>query len=110
MSMNNSIRRSALVAAGSAAVAIAIATVGAFVIPLPDRDPVEFLYYVMLLIGLPVGTLLTLALRETLGTSGLWNHVVVAAVFAVLNWTLIGILYGALRRWLTLRDGGVGPR
>jgi hypothetical protein len=110
MPMNDPVRRSALVAAGSAVVAIAIATVGAFVIPLPDRDPVEFLYYVMLLIGLPVGTLITLALREALGTSGLWSHVVVAAVFAVLNWTLIGILYGALRRWITMRDRAAGPR
>lgn len=110
MPMNDPVRRSALVAAGSAVVAIAIATVGAFLIPLPDRDPVEFLYYVMLLIGLPVGTLLTLALREALGTSGLWSHVVVGAAFAVLNWTLIGILYGVLRRWITKRDAAVGPR
>jgi ABC-type uncharacterized transport system YnjBCD permease subunit len=108
--MSNPVRRSALVAAGSAVVAIVIAIVGAFVIPMPDRDPVEFLYYVMLLVGLPAGTLLTLVLRDVLGTSGLWNHVVVGAVFAVLNWTLIGILYGALRRWLTTRDAAAGRR
>ena len=95
--------RSALVAATSALVAIAIATVGAFLIPMPDRDPVEFLYYVMLLIGLPIGTLLTLAFREALGSGALWNHVITAAVFAVLNWTLIGILYGVLRQWITRR-------
>lgn len=96
----NPILRSALVAAVSAIVAILLASAGAFVIPMPDRDPVEFLYYVMLLIGLPVGTLLTLALRETLGTVGLWNHVVTAAAFAVLNWALVGILYGIFRQWV----------
>jgi hypothetical protein len=110
MAMNNPVRRSAQVAAGSAVIAIAIAAVGAFVIPMADRDPVEFLYYVMLLIGLPVGTVLTLAFRESLGTTGLWNHVAVAAAFAVLNWTLIGILYGVLRRWITNRDAAAGPR
>lgn len=96
----NPVLRSALVATASAVVAVVLATVGTFVIPLPDRDLVEFLYYVMLLIGLPVGTLLTLALRETLGTAGLWSHVVIAATFAVLNWALVGILYGIFRRWI----------
>lgn len=98
--MTNPVPRSALVAAASAIVAIVLATVGAFVIPMPERDPVEFLYYVMLLIGLPAGTLLTLAFRETLGTAGLWNHVVIAATFAVLNWALVGILYGIFRQWI----------
>lgn len=98
--MTNPVLRSALVAAVSAVVAIVLATVGTFVIPMPDRDPVEFLYYVMLLIGLPVGTVLTLAIRETLGTVGLWNHVVISAIFAALNWTLVGILYGIFRQWI----------
>lgn len=98
--MTNPMLRSALVAAASAVIAIVLAIAGAFVIPMPDRDPVEFLYYVMLLVGLPVGTLLTLAFREALGTAGLWNHVAVAAAFAVLNWALVGILYGIFRRWV----------
>lgn len=99
--MTNPVLRSTLVAAASAVVAIALATVGTFVIPMPDRDPVEFLYYVMLLIGFPVGTVLTLAIRETLGTVGLWNHVVIAAIFAVLNWAVVGVLYGIFRRWIS---------
>lgn len=98
--MINPVLRSALVAAASAVIAIALATVGAFVIPMPDRDPVEFLYYVMLLVGLPVGTLITLTFREALGTGGLWSHVAIAAMFAVVNWALVGILYGIFRQWV----------
>lgn len=101
--MKNPMLRSALVAAASAVVAIAIASIGTFVIPIPDREHVEFLYYVMLLIGLPVGTVLTLALRETLGTGGMWTPVVIAGLFAILNWMLVGILYGLLRQWLSKR-------
>lgn len=98
--MTKPMLKSALVAAASAVIAIVVAIAGAFVIPMPDRDPVEFLYYVMLLVGLPVGTLLTLAFRETLGTAGLWNHVAVAATLAVLNWALVGFLYGIFRKWI----------
>lgn len=103
--MTNPVLRSALVAAASAVVAIAVATVGTFVIPVPDREHVEFLFYVMLLIGLPVGTLLTLAFREALGTGGVWNAVVIAGAFAVVNWMLVGILYGLFRQWITKRSG-----
>lgn len=104
--MKSPVSRSAVIAAASAVVAIGIAIVGAFVIPMPDRDPVDFLYYVMLLVGMPVGTLLTLALRDALQTSGLWNHVAIAAVLAILNWALIGMLYGGFRHWSRKRKTG----
>lgn len=103
--MKNPVLRSALVGAASALVAIAITIPGAFALPIPNGEHLEFLFYVLLLIGLPVGTLLTLAFRDSLGMGGLWHAVAIAGLFAVLNWTLVGILYGVLRQWLAKRKG-----
>ncbi len=104
--MKNPVPRSALIGAASALAAIIVAVPGAFLLPIPNGEHFEFLFYVLLLFGMPVGTLLTLMFLESPGTGGLWNAVAIAGLLAVLNWTVIGILYGVLRRWLTKRKRG----